>query len=73
MITLKQNIEFLQNYKNWRRGAYDSIEQPAPLLIGLHIDYAIEKLKQLEKEEWGEDRINIIGQNGGDGEHYGQV
>lgn len=27
-------------------------------------------LSQLTKEEWDEDRINIIGQNGNDGLHY---
>lgn len=73
MITLKENIDFLRNYNNWRRCNDNSIEQPTPLSIGLHIDYAIERLQSLYNDEWDEARIDVISQNGNEALHYDKI
>jgi len=43
---LKQNIDFLRNYNQWRRNNSDvPMTMPSPFLIGLNIDVAIKHLE----------------------------
>jgi len=73
MITLKENIDFLRNYNNWRRGVDESLDMPNPKEIGLHLDYAIERLQSLYNDEWDEARIDVISQNGNEALHYDKI
>lgn len=50
MITNKSCIEFLTKYQEWRRGD-EHIDMPFPHDIGLHIDYAINSLKEIESSD----------------------
>jgi hypothetical protein len=54
---------------NWRKKGSDKED------FEKIIDYANFAIKQIDKEQWydeqsTDDRINIIGQNGNNGEHY---
>jgi hypothetical protein len=53
MITPKSNIDFLIALNAWRRDVSDTqhMPMPAPTEIGLHIDFAIQSLKELLKEQ----------------------
>jgi len=43
---LKQNIDFLRNYNQWRRNNSEvPMPMPSPFLIGLNIDVAIKHLE----------------------------
>ena len=51
MITIESNIKFLEELNAWRRDISDTHAMPmqSPKEIGLNIDFAIKKLKTIQK------------------------